>query len=911
MPHWHTEIAEEIFRHFDTDLTTGLSAEGVARARERGGANELPREALRPWYVTLLLQVHNPIIYILLVAAVLTAFLADPADAIVIFAVVIINTLIGYFQESKAEAALQALKDLTSPTARVLRHGTQMTLPSSELVCGDIVMVESGSKVPADIRLIDAQDLVIDESMLTGESMHVRKMPDAVVDTEAPLGDRLNMLYSGTVVQRGRGRGVVVAVGAQSELGQITRNIVEAGESISPLQRRLESFGRKLSLAIGVAITLIFIAGWLQGNSLLQMFLTAVGLAVSAIPEGLPVSVTVALSVGVYAMAKKNAIIRKLAAVETLGSTTVICTDKTGTLTENAMTVTHIVAGGSHYRVSGQGYNRSGNILGDSTEASAIDTGVSSDPSTPLGRTLLIGALCTESRLVEDDGEMRLVGDPTEGALLVSAVKGGLDPAALSDRFPVINLRPFESELQFMAVTVRAEGRKLLLVKGSTERILAMSSRMQTGDGETDVDAAAVLQDAATLSSEALRVIAFAWREIPEDVTVFDDDTYRDLVFTGLQGMYDPPREEARQAVEDCRRAGIKVIMITGDHRDTARAIAAKLRLDDEQIDVLTGAEIEKMSDKRLRALSDMTEVYARVSPMHKLRIVRQLQERSHIVAMTGDGVNDAPALKAANIGVAMGAGTDVAKEASSMVVMDNNFSSIAAAVRHGRVIFDNLRHIILFVLATSFGGVLTLTASILAGMPLPLLPAQLLWINLVTDGISTFPLAYEKEHGDVMRRPPRPVSAGLVPKEMLVTILFAGIIMMLGTLGIYQWALSTYGFYDVTPDLQGFPLEKARSMAFVTLALFQIWNVHNSRSVHSSLAHIGFFSNRPLLLIMLVSLTLQVAAIHLPGLNDLLRVAPLSLQEWMICVSTSLSIVLLIEMKKLFVRRWKTPDED
>ncbi|MDT8324464.1 MAG: HAD-IC family P-type ATPase, partial [Bacteroidota bacterium] len=893
-----------------------------ALARDAHGSNELPQQKLRPWYVTLLLQMHNPIIYILLAAGVLTAFLADPADAIVIFVVVIINTLIGYYQESKAEAALQALKDLTSPTARVLRDGRQMTLPSTELVCGDIIMVESGSKVPADVRLYDAQDLVIDESMLTGESLHVRKAPEAAVETEAPLGDRLNMLYSGTVVQRGRGRGVVVAVGVQSELGQITRNIVEAGESISPLQIRLEKFGKKLSLAIGVAITFIFIAGWLQGNSLLQMFLTAVGLAVSAIPEGLPVSVTVALSVGVYAMAKKNAIIRKLAAVETLGSTTVICTDKTGTLTENAMTVTRIVAGGKHYRVSGQGYGSAGKITSragqpddashaaaDNAADNAADDAVDgTNPDTPLGRTLFIGALCTESRLEEKDGETRLVGDPTEGALLASAAKGGLDVAALSARFPVVNLRPFESELQYMAVTVRADGRKLLLVKGSTERVLTMCTRMQTADGEAAVDADGVQADAATLASDALRVIAFAWREIPEDATVFDDDSYRDCVFAGLQGMYDPPREEARQAVEDCRRAGIKVIMITGDHRDTARAIARQLRLDDEQIDVLTGAEVEKMSDKRLRALSDMTEVYARVSPMHKLRIVRQLQQRDHIVAMTGDGVNDAPALKAANIGVAMGAGTDVAKEASSMVVMDNNFSSIAAAVRHGRVIFDNLRHIILFVLSTSFGGVLTLTASILAGMPLPLLPAQLLWINLVTDGISTFPLAYEKEHGDVMRRPPRPANAGLVPKEMLVTILIAGIIMMLGTLGVYQWALSTYGYYSVTPDLQGFPLEKARSMAFVTLALFQIWNVHNSRSVHSSLLHIGPFSNRPLLLIMLVSLTLQVAAIHIPGLNTLLRVAPLTVAEWMICVGTSLSIVLLIEVKKLLARLWTVP---
>jgi len=899
MTHWHIQSAENILRHFSSDLDSGLSTEQVAHSRQEHGANELPREKRKPWWKVLLEQINNPIIYILLVAAILTAILADPVDSIVIFVVVIVNTLIGYYQETKAEAALRALKDLTSPSARVFRDGTQETLSSTELVCGDIVYVESGTKVPADIRLIETQELVIDESMLTGESLPVTKRAEVDIEEDAALGDRLNMIYSGTVVQRGRGKGIVVAVGTHTELGQITRNIIEAEETMSPLQQRLEKFGKKLSMAIGIAIGIIFLAGWLQGNSLLQMFLTAVGLAVSAIPEGLPVSVTVALSIGVYAMAKKNAIIRKLAAVETLGSTTVICTDKTGTLTENAMTVTRIVAADSVYTVSGLGYATEGEItLGD-------DRVERPAPDSALGRTLLIGALCTESRLERRNGEVKLVGDPTEGALLASAGKAGWNLRELRDNHPIVNIRPFESELQYMAVTVREDGKKLLLVKGSTERILAMCDRMQTADGITGLDEKRVKDRVADLSSKALRVIAFAWKELGEDEKVTDDSVYHGCVFAGLQGMYDPPREAAKQAIAACKTAGIKVIMITGDHRETARAIAEELRLDDEQIDVLTGAELEKLSDKRLRALSDMTEVYARVSPMHKLRIVKQLQKRRHIVTMTGDGVNDAPALKAANIGVAMGAGTDVAKEASSMVVMDNSFASIAAAVRYGRVIFDNLRHIILFILSTSFGGVLTLTASILAGMPLPLLPAQLLWINLVTDGISTFPLAYEKEHGDVMKRPPRPPNAGLVPKEMLFTIIFAGIIMMLGTLGVYKWALATYGYGVLAPELQGFPLEKARSMAFVTLALFQIWNVHNSRAVHSSLFEIGVFANKPLLIVMFVSLSLQAAAIHVPGLNTLLRAVPLNLQEWLICIGTSMSIVLLIELKKLLVRRW------
>jgi magnesium-transporting ATPase (P-type) len=526
--------------------------------------------------------------------------------------------------------------------------------------------------------------------------------------------------------------------------------------------------------------------------------------------------------------------------------------------------------------------------------------------SQDLDWALRIGALCTESKLVDDNGHTVLVGDPTEGALLAAASKGGTAIEALTSDWHVTGIRPFESEMQFMAVTVEHKGEPYLLVKGSLERILMMSDRMLDADGrETPLDDEGVREGTAVLAGRALRVIAMAYRPVAPGASVNDEDLYHGLVYAASQGMHDPPREEAATAIADCKAAGIKVIMITGDSGETAKAIAAELRLADDEIDVITGAELDTMSDKELRGRCDVTEVYARVSPMHKLRIVNELRQRGHIVAMTGDGVNDAPALKAANIGVAMGAGTDVAKEASSMVVLDNSFASIVTAVRHGRVIFDNLRHIILFVLSTSFGGVLTLAASIVAGMPLPLLPAQLLWINLVTDGISTFPLAYEKEHGNVMQRPPRSPEAGLLPKDMLTTILIAGLVMMLGTLGVFQWALTTYGYYVVTEDLKAFPLEKAQTMAFVTLALFQIWNVHNSRSIRHSLLRIGPVANRPLVLIMFVSLTLQALAVHAPGLNTLLRVVPLTLHEWLICTCTSLSIIVLIEIKKLFARTW------
>ena len=902
---WHALPAEDALTFFHTNPFTGLTDEQITQSRESFGANELPKERKKSALKLYFSQFNNPIIYILLLAAILTAIIADPTDSIVIFVVVIVNTMIGFFQESRAEAALNALKNLTSPLARIIRNGTQESIDAPGLVCGDIVLVESGSKIPADIRLVESQELVVDESILTGESLPVTKSAISIIEAESFLGNRINMIFAGTVVQRGRGKGVVTSVGANTELGVITKNIVDAEETISPLQERLIRFGKTLSAAIGVTIVVIFVAGIVGGNSLLQMFLTSVGMAVSAIPEGLPVSVTVALSIGVYAMAKKKAIIRKLSAVETLGSTTVICTDKTGTLTANAMTVVKIFTDNATHNVSGIGYEPQGEITIDGNVVTDIGK------RSPMGLTLRAGLLCTESKLLRGETSMKLIGDPTEGALITAALKAGFVHEDEEREFPVIDIRPFESENQYMAVTVRSHNlnpdgdeQKILLVKGSTERILSMCSSQLVSNGVEAMNQDAIHAALDGMSSDALRVIALAFKPIGENDSLHDDGLYQGCVFVGLQGMYDPPRDEVRDAIAACKTAGVKVIMITGDHKETARAIAGKLEFD-EQIDVITGQELESMSDKKLRGLVDVTEVFARVSPTHKLRIVKALQERNHVVAMTGDGVNDAPALKAANIGIAMGSGTDVAKEASSMVVLDDNFATIVSAVRQGRVIFENLQHIILFILSTSFGGVLTLTASIFAGMPLPLLPAHLLWINLVTDGISTFPLAYEKEHGNVMRKKPRRKDTGLIPRDMLVRIVVSGLVMMIGTLSVYQWALYHFDYYLAPIDLQFIPLAKARAMAFVTLALFQIFNVHNSRSLSKSLFQIGFFKNRPLVGIMLVSLTLQALAIHLPGINTLMKVLPLTLDEWLICISASFSIVIIIEAKKWIIQKW------
>ncbi|MBS1913290.1 MAG: HAD-IC family P-type ATPase [Bacteroidetes bacterium] len=889
----HASRPEDLLKDLDIDPARGLTTEAAARMRERFGANRLPEAKRTSRLVLLLEQFNNPLIFILLGAAVLTSVVSDISEAITIFVVVTFNAIIGYVQEQRANERLNAVKSLTAPTARVTRNGEQRTIPAEELVTGDIVMLESGVRVPADVRLIDAIELTIDESMLTGEPMPALKNADARLEHATPLGDRVTMAYAGTTVRKGRAHGLVTGVGDTSEIGKITRGIAEAAETVSPLQERLAKFGKVMAIAIAVTITVIFGLGMLREYNATQMLLTAIGLAVSAIPEGLPIAVTVALSIGVYQMARRNAIVRKMNAVETLGSTTIVCSDKTGTLTRNQMTTVMIAADNSLYSLTGGGFDPVGTITDESgaeADAPALE---------PLAWTLRVGLFCTESSFVRNEkGERELVGDPTEGAMIVAAEKGGLLEAEADAWTSSIDL-PFESERMYMVSRIAGAEGTFMLAKGSLERILEMCASEVRAAGVCPLDTAWIEERALELSRHGLRVIATAFRPLDDSRTA-DPAAPAGYTFAGLQGIEDPPRDEARTAVMNAREAGIKVVMITGDHAATAASIADQLGLNGSRpARVITGDRLQAMSEDDLADAVERTDVYARVAPEHKLRIVRQMQSHGHVVAMTGDGVNDAPALKQADIGVAMGSGTDVAKEASAMIVQDDNFATIVSAIRYGRVMFRNLQHMVLYVLCTSMAGVLTLSATVILGFPLPVIAVQLLWINLVTDGTSTIPLAYEKEHGDIMMEPPRGRNEGLLNWQMAERIIGAGLVMMFGTLYVFETVLNHHGFNLFSENIPEPVMTVARTAAFTTMALFQIWNVHNSRAIHHSLFQIGLTSNIPLLMVTTLAILLQVAAVELPFMHPLLKTASLPAREWLICVGASLSLILLVELRK------------
>ena len=775
----HSLHYDEVLKHLAVDKEFGLNEEQIEKNRENFGENRLTFIKQKSKLVLFFEQFNDPVLYILMIAAVLNAFLAEIKDTFVIAAVVILNSVIGFIQESKASDAIKALRQMASPLARVIRNGKQDNIKTEEIVVGDIIILESGIRVPADGRLIETQNLVIDESMLTGESFAVSKRAEQILPKIAALGDRSNMVYSGTIVQKGRGLAVVTAVGENTEFGKISSKVAEAEETISPLQIQMEKFSKVLSIGIMTSIAVIFIIGYLTGNDLLTMFLTSVGLAVSAIPEGLPVAVTITLSIGISQMARQNAIVKKLSAVETLGSCNVICSDKTGTLTKNQMTVTRIYCAGKEYEVSGSGYENAGEII---DLQSKIPIKYDINPS--IDKFTQISMFCTESSIKLDQNQWKITGDPTEAALMILAKKLKFEKP---EEFSVTVDIPFESEYQMMAVRALYKNEDCVFAKGAPEQILSKCSTMMDEQGNRIPINIEYLKDIVNkFSQKGLRVLALAGIQKNEigNITI---ENLKDMTFVGFAGIEDSIRPEAVEAVQKCYAAGIRVIMITGDYSKTAQAVAKAVGIaPDKEIPVaITGQELDKMSDDDLFEKVDEIDVYARVAPTHKFRIVKQLQRKGNIVAMTGDGVNDAPALKQADIGVAMGTGTDVAKETAHMVLMDDNFATIVKAIRRGRVVLHNLQHIILYILATSFGGILTIATSVLLGLPLPILPAQLLWINLVTDGTSTFPLAFEKEHGNVMVFLPRKKDAPLITRAMFIRMIIAGFIMMLSLIHI------------------------------------------------------------------------------------------------------------------------------
>ncbi|GAB5466135.1 MAG: cation-transporting P-type ATPase [Candidatus Kapaibacteriales bacterium] len=898
----YTLTIPDFLASIGTDPKNGLSEPEIESSRDKFGKNELLREKDKSKFLLLLSQFNDPIIYIRIIAAIVNGVVSEPKDSIVIAVVVLLNTIIGFVQEIRAEAALKSLDKMTSPTSRVIRNGERKTIPTSEVVLGELILLESGDRVPADSRLIEHHNLQVDESMLTGESFAITKNSDATIPENAELGDRINLVYSGTIVQKGRAKAVAISIGKDTEFGKISTKVAESKAQQTPLQEKMESFSKKLSIAIMGAVLVIFIIGLFRGFDWLDMVLTSVGLAVSAIPEGLPVSITITLSVGLYQMAKRNAVIKKLAAVETLGSTNVICSDKTGTLTKNQMTVKSAFIGLQKLNVTGTGYLKEGVVY--TIEKKEVKYGHNS----AIDRFSEISKYCTESTIKDDGIEWKITGDPTEVALQIFAEK-------IDSAIPKMEVKvdiPFESENQFMAISAKnlETQNGYLYVKGGSDKILELSSKFIDSDGnikDLDSKKQEQLEEIITEYSLAgLRVLTLAYKdfEYEKDGQISD---VANLTFVGFAGIQDPIRDEAVSAVKECHNAGVDVYMITGDHIQTAKSIGKEINLAPalESPNAIRGREIESMTDDELFEKVSNTQVYARVAPEHKYRIVEQLQKHGKIVAMTGDGVNDAPALKKADIGIAMGSGTDVAKEASAMVLMDDNFISIVNAIRRGRVILRNLQHIILYILATSFGGLLTITASVLIGFPLPILPAQLLWINLVTDGTSTFPLAFENEHGNVMKSKPQPKNSPLLPRALLNRIAFAGIQMMIGTLGVFYYA-SGY-----TISLTEEVLPKSITMAFCTLAFYQIWNVQNSRSLDRSIffnikkrngdivESVGLTTNRILLAVMLLSITLQVSAVAIPFMNNLLNTVPLNLEEWTIVAGIPFTIIIFVELVK------------
>jgi magnesium-transporting ATPase (P-type) len=880
---WHALDTHAVERVLEAGVHGLTQAEARARL-ERYGPNQLAEEPPVPAVVVFLRQFKSPLIFILLAALVVTLVLRDNLDAAVIAAVLVLNAVIGFAQERKAEGAVRALMQLIVPRARVLRDGREREIDSRELVPGDVVVLESGVRIPADLRLTSVNALRLDESLLTGESVAVTKSTEPVA-TSAVVADRACIAYAGTSVTTGRGIGLVVATGDATELGAIAE--VMRGEAIreTPLQRRMERFAKLVGITLGSSAAVAFVSGVILGEPVKDMFLVAVALAVSAVPEGLPVAVTITLAIGVRRMAHRNAIVRRLPAVETLGSTTVIGADKTGTLTENRMTVLDIWTAGHHFELAGGVPD--GEFVEDG-EPAAIDDERS------LHLTLLAGVLTNEADLHWSDEDLVTTGDPTEVALLLSALTAGLDAAEVRLAYPTFADIPFEPTQRYSASVRSRRGQHIVFVKGAPERVIEMCTEVLTDDGPEPIDPADAADAARELAARGRRVLAFAYRPFPTPLADPSLEEPEGLVLLGLQAMSDPPRPGVRESIATCHDAGMRVMMITGDHVETAQAIAAQVGITSPGHDeAITGGELDRMDDDQLAGRVGDLAVVARSSPENKLRIVRALQATGEVVAVTGDGVNDAPALKAAEIGIAMGErGTDVAREAAEMVLADDNFVSITAAVEEGRVTFDNIRKVTFFLVSTGAAEVAALVVAVWLRWPLVLLPAQLLWLNLVTNGLQDLALAFEPAEKGVLQRSPRRPSEGILDRVMWERVVIAGIVMAAGMLVMFRTEL------DRTDSLV-----HAQTVALTTMVVFQVFQAGNSRSESESILRRSPWSNRFLFLATVAALSIHIAALYLPPTQYVLRVEPIEPGTWLQIVAVAATILVAMELHKL-VRR-------
>jgi Ca2+-transporting ATPase len=933
---WHAIEAEDVLERLATFSEVGLSPEEAAGRLEQFGPNELEEAPPTSFWQMLWAQFNNFVVIMLIIASLISAILGDYVEAAAIIAIVILNAALGVVQEGRAERALAMLRKLAAPEGQVVRGGSRLAIPARELVPGDLVLLEAGNFVPADVRLLEAVNLRIEEAALTGESVPVQKDAAVRLEADIPLGDRTNTAFMGTVVNYGRGRGIVVSTGMHTQIGLIARMLQAVENEPTPLQRRLDSLGKTLGWAALAICGIVFAVGWLQGNQPLEMFMISVGLAIAAVPEGLPAVVTISLALGMREMIKRHALIRRLSSVETLGSATVICSDKTGTLTQNEMTVSRLWVDGEFIQVTGAGYiphgdfRRNGDVISLSdypgTQTALWVAALNNDAD------LDLGGLDGNSR------SYRVAGDPTEGALIVAAAKAGAWTKELRKAYPRVQEIPFDSSRKRM-ITLHAvrdpkpedispfnDDRKrewfVVAEKGAPDLVLEGCTHYQRMDNTIALlDEHARIRILAAndqMTQGALRVLGMAYhvvQAIPGELS--EEVLERNLVFAGLIGMIDPPRPEVTQALQKARQAGIRTVMITGDYPNTARAIAESIELLESGHQVLTGAQLDQLTAEDLQRQAAYTDVFARVSPEHKLRIVDALRARNEVVAMTGDGVNDAPAIKRADIGVAMGiTGTDVAKESADMVLTDDNYASIVSAIEQGRVIYANIRKFVFFLLSSNVAEIMIIFLATLAGLPTPLTVIQLLWLNLLTDGAPALALALEKGDPDIMHRPPRSPDEPIINRTMRLgiavqTVTQTGATLLAFCLGLI-WSLQAAGvsLSGVNPlgfllrfDWRGFDVQTAETMAFVTLSLCELFRAYTVRSERVSLLRLGVFSNRFMQYAVGLSIVLMLLVIYVPFLQPIFNTHALNLTEWALIIGLAIIPAVAEEITKIFLR--------
>lgn len=888
-PGWHARTVAETVAALGTDRLHGLSVREAATRLARYGPNELRAAArVSPWTI-LLEQVRNALVVILLIAVVLSAVLGHTLEAAAIAVIVVFAVVLGFVQEFRAERAIEALREMAAPLAAVLRDGEEHDLAAREVVPGDVIVLRAGNRVPADARLVETVNLQIEEAVLTGESQPVEKCTEALPADIVALGDRRNLAYAGTIVTYGRGRAVVVATGADTEFGRIAQLLQTVKPERTPLQDNLDRVGRKLARAAVLVVALVVVLGALRGQPWLEMLIFGIALAVAVVPEALPAVVTISLAIGVQRMAKRHALMRRLPAVETLGCTSVICSDKTGTLTKDEMTVRRVAVATHVFEVTGSGYELHGAFLAG---------GVPIEPPPALRALLRAATLASDAVLVGGAGAdgWRIQGDPTEGALLVAAAKAGLHKPELDAECPRVGEVPFSAESKCMLTQHRCPQGTVVYAKGAPEVVLARCGRQATDDGDAPLaasDREAVLGRAHDMASAALRVLAVAYQ--PGAAL---SDANHDMTFLGLVGMMDPPRPEVGAAIATCVAAGIKPVMITGDHPLTARAVARELRIL-QGGRVVSGAELAALDDAALAREVEGIDVYARVSPADKLRVVTALQAHGHCVAMTGDGVNDAPALKKAAIGIAMGiTGTDVSKEAAAMTLTDDNFASIVAAIEEGRAVFDNIKKYLMYLLSSNVGEIVLMAGAVIAGLPLPLTAVQILYVNLATDGLPALALAVDPPDDDLMRRPPRDPHVGIFTRPVVVLMMVGGLWSAGANLALFTWALHSDR-----------PLAEAMTMTFVSLVLIQFFKAYNYRSDRRSLFHRPF-ANRWLNRAIAWELMLLALIVYLPVLRTPFETFPLPVEDWLLAIGLALSVSPVLELVKWLERRgWFAAD--